>query len=464
MFENGSFLRRRKRYKRPNSDLIKEANKYANLHLYHQAAAMYLQQRKSQHDQITNHHLQQQAIVCQSPNALLNPYLTLPLATGLPPLVSALPNQMENSSINNGNNKSFPINLTDHLPITLTNSSNLLDDRLSTTSSTFKPDNLTINNNLSNGLSNGLMANQSDKIETTNLVTRTIETLNELQKQTSNLVQSTSVLDTQSNTRLPLINSSSLLANCLSNQNITTSNFNFTTNNNPSTNSINKIPMQTNKNLMSQAINSNSIQKIVMNNELVLNDQINNQINNHLNGHSNNQVRDQSISKLNQPIDQKELNENLSDKNRTNLNDLLNYQTETTLVNYSSIATNYSTSINQSKNLLPIDLENILNNVQQSSNCVQSLPNQSVANNNVQLLLNNHSFLNSNLNLNNLNSKLSNHLSIDKSNSQQKQSSSPLTTIKTSKHTSLSPITNLTSNSNSNLISQDSKYILYRPF
>ena len=457
MFENGSFLRRRKRYKRPNSDLIKEANKYANLHLYHQAAAAMYLQRKSHQDQIANH-LHQQAIACQpiANNALLNPYLTLPISSSLPPLVLPTPGS-------SANGKLFPPMISSQSPSlnlpALTNSPNVLNANAPLDSSNVKTE-LQSNSLPTNQTS--LLPNQLsylNKMES-NLVTRTIETLNELQKQTNNLVQSaSSVLDT--NTRIPLLSLPSLPPNHSSNaSNIPT--------NQPAYSSDN----QTAKSSLSPTTIHNSVQQMMLNSNLLVNNQINNQLTNQLNGQLSNQLSSASG-------DQKVLNENSMnksdkhlDKNKSNLNSLFTNQSDsTTIANY-SLTTNYSTTINQTtKNLFPIDLENILNNVQQqpssssslssssSSNSVQSNLPANLSTNHVQSLINNHPLLLNNVNnlaLNNLNSKLV-QSPIEKSSTQ--KTSSPI--IKSSK---LSPTTTITSNPNSNLILQDNKYILYRPF
>lgn len=460
MFENGSYLRRRKRYKRPNSDLIKEANKYANLRLYHQAAAAMYLQRKSNHDQLANH-IQHRAI-CQTPianNTLIDPQY-LPLATHLTPIV--LPNQL----INSATNKILPL-INSASPSTALNLPTL-------TNQTVLNGNL-LNETFSSNLQVSKSENSKNKIQSpinleSNLVSRTIETintlnsLNELQKQTANSINSmqssnSPVLDTANAIRIPLISLPSTLPNNLSNSNLPINNL-------PVTTSATNLPN------LDSIVNANKLDnptvQQMLNNNLIINNELNNQFNNH------------SVNNQLNFSEQKELNENFLNKfvkndlnknkcNLANFNNLFTNQANLT-TNYSLTATtNYSqTTINQTtKTLFPgvLDLENILNNVQPNlsrSNISSSLQaaassanNNNLPINSVQsLLMNNHPLLNNDLNK-------SKSPVPDKAISQITNS----TNIPAIKSPSpKSPIiTNCTSNTNS-LILQDNKYQLYRPF
>lgn len=496
MFENGSFLRRRKRYKRPNSDLIKEANKYANLHLYSAAAAAAYLRSKS-HEQLTGP-LQHPTICPPSNGGLLAPYLSLPIPPNLPPIV--LPPQAIGNASPNAKHL-FPTSAAAlNLP-TLTNQTvldaNLLNNAISASNSSsalinarnepLKSENAPQGGlaeaNLSavtNGHPSSSPTNLTGSKMQPNLVSRTIETLSEMQRQTPALRQSpTSVLD--ANNRILPLSLPSLPNNHRHHSSNTTNGmtaFDFSMANNPS-NSLNKTCLEKQQSSPS----SLEVSMAMMNgSSLLANSQLNghltSQLNEQLNAHLSNRLSSQLSSQLSHQLsnhfnsqsdDQKELNENLLskldkslDKSKCNLASNLNnlFINHVNSSNgYPLNGTNYPTAaFNPNKSPFPtavLELENILNNAQFPS----LSPNLSgshlagLSPTDVQSLINNHALLSANANLNNLNSKLA-PMQPDKL--QRVKSYSP-NTVRSPISTSITSTGNLTS-------LQDNKYILYRPF
>lgn len=500
MFENGSFLRRRKRYKRPNSDLIKEANKYANLHLYSAAAAAAYLRSKS-HEQLVSPH----PTICPAPpnGSLLAPYLSLPIPPNLPPIVLP-PQAIANASPNAKH--LFPASTAAlNLP-TLTNqtvlNANLLNDAISASNSSAlinarseqlvksesSPQDGLVVANLSaatvNGHSSTSPTNLNGSKIQPNLVSRTIETLNEMQRQTSALRQSP-VLDN----RIPLSLSSLPNNQHLSNTNDMTA-FDFSMTNTPS-NSLEKTSPIADKQPQLEAsmaiMNSGALVNSQLNSQLnghfasQLNEQLNAQLGNRLSSQLSSQLSHFS-SHLNQSGDQKELNENLlgkldKDKSKcsltNNLNNLfINHVNSSN--GYPLNGTNYPAFNQNHKALLP-ELENFLSNAQYPSLTASHLAGLSPTH--VQSLINNHALLSANslnnLNANNLNANNlnANNLNVNNLNANNLNSklASP-TTDKLQRTKSYSPSTvrspcppGITSTGNLTSL-QDNKYILYRPF